>query len=179
LDDGHGISLARLSRIGTRWQKTPDADAVLMSYAEVLFLQAEAAERGWISGDAEDLYNKAIEASMEYYGLSSAAYMAAHPEWSLTYAGSTPLRQIGIQKWIALFTNGPEAYAEWRRTGYPELKPGPDIESAAGGTILRRYPYSSLENELNKKNQTAAAQAQGMPDFADMTTPVWWDKKGH
>jgi hypothetical protein len=182
LDDGHGISLAKLSRIGSRWQKTPNADAVLMSYAEVLFLQAEAAQRGWTGGNAEDLYMRAIEASMEYYGIPAAtfsAYMAAHPEWALGYAGSTPLRQIGIQKWIALFTNGPEAFAEWRRTGYPELQPGPDIESAANGKILRRYKYSSLENSLNEKNQAAAVAAQGMPDFADITTPVWWDKKAH
>lgn len=182
LKDRRGLSLGQLSRISKRWQKTADADAVLMSYAEVLFLQAEAAQRGWIAGDPTDLYNQAIQASMEYYGISETAfnaYMAAHPEWAFNAAGSTPLRQIGIQKWIALFTNGPEAYAEWRRTGYPELKPGADITSAAKGKILRRYPYSSLEQSLNTANQTAAAERQGMANFADMTVPVWWDAKAH
>jgi hypothetical protein len=182
LKDRRGLSLGQLSRISKRWQKTADADAVLMSYAEVLFLQAEAAQRGWIAGDPAKFYNDAIKASMEYYGIPEAtfnAYMAAHPEWALNDAGSTPLRQIGIQKWIALFTNGPEAYAEWRRTGYPELKPGADITAAAKGKILRRYSYSGLEQSLNTANQKAAVGRQGMANYADITVPVWWDAKGH
>jgi hypothetical protein len=178
LRDNHGISFGTLSRIGDRWRKSGGAgDAVIMSYAEVLFLQAEAAARGW-GGDATALSNDAISASMTYYGIEQAevdAYLTAHPEWALDAAGSTPLRQIGIQKWIALFMNGPEAFTEWRRTGYPELKAGPDAGN--GGQIIRRLIYPSSEQSYNMENLTKAKDSQGLQSFADMNTRLWWDKK--
>jgi hypothetical protein len=178
MPDGHGVPLGTISRIGNRWRSQPNGDGLLMSYAEVLFLQAEAAERGWIAGDAEELYNAAIIASMTYYGIEAAtaeAYLAGRPEWDFDAPGSTPLRQIAIQKWIALYNNGPEAFAEWRRTGWPELKAGPAAENS--GRIIRRWLYPGKEQSVNGDNLNAAVAAQGLQSLADMNTRMWWDQK--
>jgi hypothetical protein len=99
-----------------------------MSYAEVLFLQAEAAERGWIAGSAATLYQQGSPPPCR----RSASRRQPSPHTShsprVQYkGGQAGLRQIWLQKWIALYGNGPEAFAEWRRTGTPNLdRPGPD-----------------------------------------------------
>lgn len=179
---GHTIDLSTISRLSDRWRGRPDGDAKLISYSEVLFLQAEAALRGWIPGgaaEAERLYVAGIKASMQYYGIAdnvATAYLAAHPEWAFNAPGSTPARQIAIQKWIALFGIGDEGWAEWRRTGWPELKPGPDNRN--GDRIPRRYPYSDTQLNQNPENLKAALQLQGMTKgHVDINTRLWWDVK--
>jgi hypothetical protein len=177
---GHTIDLSSISRLGNRWRGRPDGDAKVMTYSEALFLQAEAALRGWIAADAEDLYNRAIRASMAYYEIPAAeadAYLAAHPEWALTAAGSIPLRQVAIQRWIAAFGNGDEGWFEWRRTGWPELVPGPD--NLNNDRVPRRFPYSDTQLNQNPDNLRAAMQAQGMTQgHVDVNARVWWDVKG-
>jgi len=178
LGEGHGVPLSEISEIGARWRVQPDGDAVIISYSEVLFLRAEAALKGWNAGaDAESLYYDAIRASMNYYEIEDDvvdAYLADNPQWAFDALGSTPERQVGIQKWIALFQNGPEAYSNWRRTGYPELVAGRDAEN--DGKILRRIPYPGREQTLNRANLDAAIASQGMTGYGDMNTPVWWDR---
>ncbi len=158
--------LDSISRIGTFFTSA-DAEAEIMSYAEVLFLQAEAAERGWIAGDAEALYVAAITASMEDLGVGQAAIDAYLAQPEVAYNG---LASIGLQKWIALFGNGVEAYAEWRRTGYPNLVAGPDALN--GGAIPVRLPYPQSEADRNGVNLQAAIDRQG---GASLNDPVWWD----
>lgn len=176
---GHTIDLSTISRLSERWRGRPDGDAKVMSYAEVLFNQAEAAFRGWISGDAEALYIAGIKASMEYYGIAgdvADAYLAAHPELALNAAGSSPLRQIAIQKWISLFGIGDEGWSEWRRTGWPELVAGPDNRNQ--DRIPRRYPYSDTQRNQNPDNLQAALEMQGMINgYIDINTRLWWDVK--
>lgn len=155
-----------ISRIGTRFTRA-DAEAVLMEYAEVLFLQAEAVERGWIAGDAAALYRQAIEASMQRLGVAQAEIDAYLAQPEVAYAG---LPSIGLQKWIALYGNGPEAYAEWRRTGYPVLVAGPDALN--GGAIPVRLPYPESEARRNGENLDEAIARQGGDGLSD---PVWWD----
>lgn len=159
--------LDSISRIGTYFTRA-DAPAVLMSYAEVLFLQAEAAERGWIAGDAAALYRAAIRASMEQYGVPATDIDAYLAQPGVAYAG---LPSIGVQKWIALYGNGPEAYAEWRRTGYPALVAGPDAINES--RIPVRLPYPSSEDRLNGANLQAAITRQG---GASLNDPLWWDR---
>ncbi len=176
---GHTIDLSTISRLSERWRGRPDGDAKIMSYAEALFLQAEAAQRGWITGNPEDLYIAGIKASMEYYGIPEAeavAYLAAHPEWDLNAPGSSPLRQIAIQRWIATFGIGDEGWFEWRRTGWPELQPGPDNRN--NDRIPRRYPYSDTQVNQNPENLKNAMEMQGMTSgHVDINTRVWWDVK--
>ncbi|HEX6964715.1 MAG TPA: SusD/RagB family nutrient-binding outer membrane lipoprotein, partial [Gemmatimonadaceae bacterium] len=158
--------LDSLSTIGSALTRAT-SPSVMMSYAEVLFLEAEAAERGWITGvTAAQLYSDAITASMQQYGIDQTAIDAYLAQPSVAYAGgSDGLRQIALQKWIALFGNGPEAYAEWRRTGYPNLTPGPDALN--DGLIPVRLPYPSIEQQLNSANLDAAISRQGGASLND------------
>jgi hypothetical protein len=162
--------LDSVSRIGDFYSRA-DAPSILMSYAELLLLQAEAAERGWITASAADLYEAGITAAMEFNEVAAgdiAAYLA-QPE--VAYAGGAEgLRQIALQKWIALFGNGPEAYAEWRRTGVPELAPA---ENALNdGLIPVRLFYPSSEESLNSAALEAAIARQG---GATLNDRIWWD----
>lgn len=152
--------------------KTP---SYLMVYAELAFIQAEAAERslgGLNSSQAAGFYNAGVTASFTQWGLTAAqaaAYLALPAN---VYAGSADgLKQIGLQKWIALFTQGSEAWAEYRRTGNPStLKPGP---TAILTQIPRRVRYSVDEQAVNKANLDAPVTRQDADNFL---TRVWWDK---
>lgn len=161
------IPLTNFSEFGTFFRRA-DAPAFVMTYSEVLFLRAEAAARGWVAGDAAELYRQAIRANMEQFGISSTAIDAYLAQPEVAYDG---LRSIGVQKWIALFGNGPEAYAEWRRTGHPGLVAGPDAEN--GGRIPVRWTYPTSEEALNNAAYTAARARQG---GATLNSPVWWDE---
>lgn len=141
----------------------PEAPSVLMSYAEVLFLGAEAAERGWISGSAETLYLEAIEASMQQYDIdqSEIDQYLAQPE--VAYTG---MSDIWEQKWMALFLSGPEAYTELRRVGWLDLEPA-ENSFLPDGEFPLRLPYPPEEALYNPDN---------FIDLGDdpLLVPVWW-----
>lgn len=144
----------------------------ILTYAEVSFILAEAAERTWIAGNAAALYEQGIRASMEQWGVTDAAAIAAflaRPE--IVYVpGTEGLRRIARQKWIALYTDGVEAWAEWRRTCIPvTVKPGPD---AVIPTVPRRYQYPVREHSVNSANLDAAVGRQGADEF---TSRMYWD----
>jgi hypothetical protein len=84
--------------------------------------------------------------------------------------------QIGTQKWLAVFPDGIEAWAEFRRTRYPKLYPPVNSDNAdvPQGQFLRRIPFLDLEKNTNKAAVDAAAGLLGGPDKA--STPLWWDK---
>ena len=145
----------------------PDKPAVFMSYSELLFFMAEAAQRGLISGDAKTYYEQAIKANLEKndVGAGYDAYIAS------SFAAFNPnkaLEQIGTQKWLALFCQGTEAWTEWRRTGYPALTPAIDGDI---DQIPSRLQYPAIEQSVNGANYKAAVDAQG-PDL--LTTKIWW-----
>jgi hypothetical protein len=143
----------------------------IMIYPELLFIKAEAAERGWITGSAATFYTQAITASMEQWGVSAAQITAYLARPGVAYTpGANGLKQIAYEKWVALFNLETEAYAEYRRLDYPVLKPGP---AAATTTVPTRLPYPDIENSLNSANLAAAKTAQGN---TDITGKVWWDK---
>ncbi len=100
-----------------------------------------------------------------------AAYML-RPE--IVYNPTTALSQIGNQRWIHLYMNGYEAWAEWRRTGFPVLTPAPNN----GGTpIPRRQAYPVKEQNINGVNYKAAiAQQTQLGGLDDLKGRVWWDK---
>lgn len=153
--------------------KTP---SYLMVYAELAFIKAEAAARGMgglNASQAQGFYEDGIRASMEQWGITDEAAINAYITGpGVAYVGGADgLKQIGLQKWIALFTQGSEAWAEYRRTGNPAtLQPGP---AAILDEIPRRVFYSGQEQSTNGDNLAAAIARQG----ADaMTTHVWWDQ---
>ncbi len=161
-----------LSMLGSYFLE-PNTPAVLQSYAEVLFLRAEAAARGWTTEDAAVMYHAAIRANMEFYGISDSridAYLA-QPAVQFNAGASMQgkVRQIQVQKWIALFDNGIEAWSEFRRTGYPVLVPGP---AALLNQVPTRFSYPNVEYAVNGTNVAAAASRLG---GNTMVVPVWWD----
>ncbi len=170
LNDGEGPPIATISRIGALWRSNGAAPMPLQQYAEVLFLQAEAAQRGWISGDPAALYTAGIRASMEGYGISDADIAKYLAQPGVPYNAARGLHQIGLQKWFSLFMNGIEAYTEIRRTGEPSIVPG---LHAVLKTIPSRIPYADNEQTLNKANVDAAVAAQGFSSTTDMSTKMW------
>lgn len=165
---------ADVSFPGYEYFYSPTAPLVLLTYSEVLFNQAEAAARGWTEGDAEELYNAAITASMNQYGITDQTAIDAYiaqPE--VAYNADNFAMSIGNQKWLALYFQGIEGWSEWRRLGYPELAPAPAALNSSG-QIPRRRAYTNDEFALNQANYEAAVQRQfGGTDSIDGR--VWWD----
>ncbi|MBN1414171.1 MAG: SusD/RagB family nutrient-binding outer membrane lipoprotein [Bacteroidales bacterium] len=148
----------------------PDFPGFLMTYSELMFLMAEAAHKGYISGGtaaATIYYNKGIEASFAFNGVSDgfAAYIAQN---SIAYTEASGLQKIAEQNWIALFCQGQESWTEWRRTGYPVLSPAID---AVVSEIPSRLNYPTIEQSVNATSWAAAKAAMGGDD---LTTKFWW-----
>lgn len=156
-----------ISRIGTRFYEDPDTEkGIILTYSELQFILAEAAAKNWIDGDVEEFYKNGIEAALEYYGITEDADYFEQDMVKLDLAN--PLPQIGLQKWIALFFNGYEAWFDIRRTKFPALVPVDGSDR-----IISRWQYPSEEQSLNKENYDAAIERQGSDNNK---TLVWWEK---
>ncbi|WP_339923932.1 SusD/RagB family nutrient-binding outer membrane lipoprotein [uncultured Cyclobacterium sp.] len=152
----------------------PTFEALLIDYSEIEFLLAEAVERGFnVAGTAEEHYNNAIAASIDYWGgtADQATAYLAQADVNYSTASGDWREKIGNQKWIALYNRGYDAWLEWRRLDAPALQP-PAIEGASELTIPKRVIYPVNEQTLNGSNRTAAGQAIGGDDGA---TYLWWD----
>jgi hypothetical protein len=163
------------------------SQTIIMDYAELLFILAEARERNFISvGEASAYYENGIKASFNYYlerinagGWNDIATDLANfdvdgyiAQATVAYAGSTDekLAKVALQKWIALFYTGFEAWSDWRRTGMPEIIPGED--AANGGRVPVRFQYPNNVKSTNNSNYEAAVSRQGADD---LNTKLWWD----
>lgn len=142
---------------------SPTLPAYLLSYAELEFLMAEAAQKGYISGSASMHYEAGMSASFEVNGVDGWAYIAAN-----RLQPTTALEQIGIEKWKALYAQGIESWTEWRRTGFPSLSPYP---SPFLNEIPSRLFYPNSEQLNNTVNYNNAVLSQGEDN---LTTPIWW-----
>lgn len=152
------------SYLGTRFQSTTEP-AIWMTSSEVYFLRAEAVLRGFVIGDAKELYEKGILASFAQWG-------AAMPPGFLQQAGiayDSTLPQLFLQKFISLFFSGFEGWSDYRRTGYPMLVPGP--ANVNDGKIPSRLPYPLQEQTLNATNYQQAVSNMGGDD---LNTRLWW-----
>ena len=143
----------------------PLTATVLMSYAETLFLGAEAAALGWITDAAATLYADGITASMEEFGIDAAdiATYLAQPAVDYATGTYTGLDAIHVQKWMGLFLAGPEAFAEMRRVGWMDLVPA-DFSVLPAGMFPARLPYPSDEPLVNPN----------FPGTKSITEKVWW-----
>ena len=179
------------------------APQYIMTAAEVWFLKAEAALRGWANaGAVQTDYQTGIATSFQQWGVSSSTYQNDNTSTEVAYvdptdsaANSSPalstitiawdpaasqetmLERIITQKWIAMFPDGQEAWADYRRTGYPRLFPV--VNNYSGGTIstqiqIRRLAYPSNEYTTNGAAVNAAVQTLlNGPDNGG--TRLWWD----
>lgn len=159
----------QVSKLGSFFV-APAAPGLIMSYSEVLFNRAEAAARGFIGEDAAALYNQAVEASLSQYGVSAADIATYKASPAVQYNAANYKKSIGDQKWIALYSQGLEAYTEWRRLDYPQLTPA--VGGVLSGQIPVRFFYPGTEQSLNPDGYKAAVAHQG----ADaLTTKLWFD----
>lgn len=156
------------------------APTFFVTYPLTQLLLAEAVVRGWAPGDAAALYTSAIEADMQKmatYGSDAAipqseidAYLQAHP-----LEEGNELEQINTQYWVASFLNGPETWANFRRTGYPSVPSNPlSGELSSEEEFIRRLTYPDTEYSINSGNLQEAVSRQG-PD--NISTRIWWDVK--
>lgn len=164
-------------------QAVPDPSAprgIIMNYAELQFILAEARERGMITtGDAETYYRNGITANFAYwqsvvpasYGLNIAMPADYLTQAAVAYTGATAqkLEKIYLQRWIAMYFNGLESWFEWRRTGSPAIVPGPD--NLNDNKVPIRYFYPLVEQSLNAKNRAEAVGRQEGKD--DINTKMW------
>ena len=144
------------------------AKGVIMTFAELQFLLAEAAEKGLISGDAKTYYENGVNASFSFYGLTTPANYFTLPQVDYTGSQQQKLSKIGFQKWVSLYFQGLEAWFDWRRTGIPALLPG--ISNQNNNLIPVRFRYPIIEQALNNAAYKEAVQRQG-PD--DLNSKMW------
>lgn len=157
---------------------------VWLGYSESLFLKAEAALRGWtgqdLTMDAEGYFRAGVQASMDYYEIDSSAAQSYIEGLKVLNDGTFAsgdnekiLEAIITQKWMAVFPNGNEGWADFRRTDYPAL--ANQLTNVSGGDVpegkmIKRllYPNSESSNKyFNEHSELQAANTQG--------TRLWWD----
>ncbi|UWX55017.1 SusD/RagB family nutrient-binding outer membrane lipoprotein [Maribacter litopenaei] len=164
------VSLADYSLAGTIFREnTGLLDANFMTSMETHFLLAEAAQRGFISADAQNLYEIGVNQAFEYW-------QVALPDEYLSGTGALdngdPLENIITQKWISNMINGYEGWIEYRRTGHPQLK---TISASLNNNLIPvRMPYPSEEEALNNQNYTTAANNT---EGNCINVKVWWDQE--
>jgi len=163
---------------------------IILSYSEVQFTLAEAAEKGYIPGGstaAETYYLNGIKDQFKYYASRipanyATSYLKITPasitadenyfrQDAVAYTGTTDkkLEKIAVQKWISLYLVGFEAWSEWRRTGIPNIPVGP----VGPGFVPRRMFYPADELRINEANYKQAVSWLGADD---LKSHVWWDK---
>ncbi|MFD2789486.1 SusD/RagB family nutrient-binding outer membrane lipoprotein [Arenibacter sp. H213] len=146
--------------------KGPLLKSRLISAAEVNFILAEAALKGWVSGSAENYYNEGIKQSFEAWGIGDeyANYMAG-----ISFGG---LGDIMEQKWIASWTSATQSWFDYRRTGLPNLTTGPSSKRAA---IPLRFYYNIDEINSNTENANDAIDKLEPTQFTapDSNNSAW------
>lgn len=182
-----GNGLDQTSTLGDYFTEAT-APGMLMSYAELQFILAEAVQRGFITGSAvtaQEYYEEGIHGSYnqfapqivegaidldgvdESWTADSLAdhYIAREGAWDPAKA----LELIGTERWLATFDQGLQSWIEWRRTGFPKLTPA---SGAYNPTIPQRVTYPSDESARNGANVGSAVARQGADN---LDTRVWWD----
>lgn len=171
------------SQVDRRRMAKTAAPMFFVTAAQTQLLLAEAKFRGWISsGTASQYFSDGIKAHMDQlvtYDPGSAVSVTARDEYIANHplVAGQEMQQINTQYWIASFLNGPEAFANFRRTGYPALTPNPygqpNNPDVPNGTFIRRIGYPTSELSVNTANVNAAIAIMG-PD--KLSTRLWWDK---
>lgn len=164
-----GYTYSNISPLGDFYLEAT-LPGVLMSYAQLSFLIAEAANEGFISGglaSASDWYKKGITANFAYNGLDAANYLS---QLGINIQSQSDGRtKIATQEWIALFSQGFEAWTEYRRNKIPVLAPAAE---AIINQVPSRFNYPSKEQQLNKTSYDEGVSKLG-GDL--LTTPLFWE----
>lgn len=181
----------------TNYTQNLAARQQLICSAETYFLRAEGALNGWnMGGTAQELYESGIKHSLNQWGVTNdvdiSAYISstnkpaapgdfynspAVSNTTIKFASteSEKRKQIGTQKWLAIFPDGWEAWAEFRRTGYPDLYNliASDNADLPVGTFIKRLTYPNTEYTSNLNGVNSGIKLLGGSDNASIK--LWWD----
>lgn len=172
------------SQINVWTVAAPNVPEFWVTYAQTSLLLAEAAKRGWVAGgdaQAKIYYENGINADMAAYALypgtspiSAGEITAYINNAAVLYNTTDALKLINTQYWIVCLRNGTEAFANFRRSGFPALTPNP-VRGDLGTTenFPRRLSYPDVEASGNTANYNAAKTAMGGDKI---TSRVFWDK---
>lgn len=162
-----------------------DNPGVVITYAEVNYLLAEASLKGWnVSGTVTDLYAKGVRASMDFLSNNYGCDKITDTEFStfitnngIGYTNEQKKAAINTQAWILHLTNPAESWANVRRSGYPRLKSPAEYDFAqfltGGADIPVRLSYPVLESSYNKQSYEEALSRMGGEN--SWNTSLWWD----
>lgn len=150
-----------------------DTPFIVISAARMLLIQAEAAVRGWINADAEQLYRAGIQASFDEFGITeSVDTYLNQPGVKLEGDTAAKIEAIGIQRWLNGFMqDGIEAWSDWRRLDVPKLHVG-DATKLIIDHVPYRLEYAVADYDYNKENFQKVLSEQGENT---RSTRVWWD----
>lgn len=180
-----GYSASSATTVSTRFRSN-NSPINLMTAGYTYLNRADAAARGWTSESASAMLTLGI--TRNYQTLDARYVTGVAPFTGTPIATNAPTyaaarvadmaafgaaRVIGEEKWVALFMNGFDAWAEWRRTGYPALLPAPSALN--GGVIPRRIRYPQEEINFNNANYLEAVKSL-MPAEDKNTSKIWWDQ---
>ena len=185
------------SNVGVNYSTATSATnpRVCLTYAEHCFLMAEASLNGWaVTGSAKEWYEKGVTASMQQY-VTGVATSAITAYLSSTKTPTTPVgisrpvstlspsfsnlvaqqrEQIAIQKWIALYPDGFEAWSEFRRTGFPRLNPPANYDPTSDvkvGDFIQRLPYT---DDMRNRNVEGVKAAENRMGGAGQAVKLWF-----
>lgn len=192
-DNDHNSNVSSLLYVDNQYT-TPES---VMHTAEAYFLRAEGALNGWnMGGTAKELYEKGIEMSLLRWGITNGTAIQNYTNSTNTPMApggsfntpaltnvpvlfsndiSTQREQILTQKWLGVFPDGFEAWAEMRRSGFPKFYPlihsdNPDV---AANEMIRRIPFTEYDKQRNGPAVEEAKSLLSGPDNA--ATRLWWD----
>lgn len=189
-DKGGGPDQSTVSLLGVPIAYDPNRPYQIFSYAEVCFIFAEAALKGWGVGDAQTWYEEGIRASLEQWSdlalaspmsefadaaeITQAEIDAYLEEDMVKWDASKAEELILTQRWLALMPNGPQAFSLIRRTGYPAVIESYELPATSypGLGVPLRFPYPLDEYARNADNVEAAAAGINETMYGK---PVWWD----
>ena len=166
-----------LSSTSARSLQTDPMMGLMMTFAEVQFIYAEAALKGWISGSAETFYKNGVANSIRQWvplwpATNVDSYLLnADMEWDNAESFDQKMQKIHLQKYYCLFFNDMQQWFEYRRTGYPVLPKGPGLRN--NGVMPARMTYPVYVQSTNPTNYRDAVAIQGEDRIS---TQVWWQK---
>ncbi len=176
---GAGLDYSQINVFAVASPAAPD---FYVTYAQTALLMAEAAQRGWISGDPQAFYEDGVRADLQNYALypnttpfTNAEINAYLAEPEVAYDAGNALELINTQYWLVNFRNGTEAFANFRRSGFPALSRNDfndNLLANGGDGFAHRMSYPDREGSANADSYTAAAAAIGGDN---LVSRVFWD----
>ena len=162
--------------------QSPSQASIILSSWESLFLQAEAVQRGLLSGNAGNLYNEAVTDNFNYLNVftDGTTFDSNPDDWAKAYlsqnianvgwqaSSAKPLQAILIQKYISLCITDPlESWTDYRRTGYPM-----DLPFSSASNRLYDYPYRFIYPQSEYNTNGANVKAEG--NITPVSPKIFW-----